>query len=332
MRRAIASLVLSLLASCVPAGIPGENDSVYAHTSTLCPGCHELDAFAAGGRYSVTVTLGFAPPLGCSGDGFDVQGSGAAEDVASESALSGCGRTVTFSAPHPGIATLVVLRPGETYPLDRIPLPIVAADRVSFRHDTLTSWSPLELDHIVLPVGAYLDISPTVFGNGEPIVHDPSQVTFTFEGAVSEDPNDGAALFGPRPDHVLVSATEVGSGTVQAQVGDATGTLSVDVVSPEAIDSPERWCNLEEHCDGLDNDCDGAVDETGDDGCVFYLATATCDAGRCTNIECFAGYGDCDDQPGCEVVLSNDADNCGACGNACADGEVCTDSACAPGP
>jgi hypothetical protein len=57
---------------------------------------------------------------------------------------------------------------------------------------------------------------------------------------------------------------------------------------------------------------------------------ATCSNGAC-GIACTVGYGDCDANAanGCETALTTPAD-CGACGSACAAGELCTTGACAP--
>lgn len=64
--------------------------------------------------------------------------------------------------------------------------------------------------------------------------------------------------------------------------------------------------------------------------CVLPNATPVCFAGACIVATCNAGYGDCDnDQKSCETNLSNDAKNCGKCGNKCAAGEVCTNGKCA---
>ena len=308
IRLSIAFFALTLVAGCVPPGIPGENGRAYFQTGSLCVAvCDDLPRFAAGGSYSVVVRLDSSSS--CGGADFSVEGSGVAEDVSSEPGTFGCSWVTTFSAPRAGTATFEVLQTGDTEPIDYLSLYVVDADDVRFRHETIAPWSPLDFDHVVMPVGAYLDVSPSVFGAGEPLLYDPTRVDFAFEGTVSEDPNEDVNAFASGPDHVVVSATEIGSGTVRAQVGDVTGTLSIEVVSPDAIDS-SRWCDLEEHCDGLDNDCDGAVDETGGDGCILpFISSATCDAGRCTNIECFGSHGDCDDRPGCET---DSLERCGA--------------------
>jgi hypothetical protein len=57
-----------------------------------------------------------------------------------------------------------------------------------------------------------------------------------------------------------------------------------------------------------------------------------CAAGSCVNATspCSAGYADCDGDTsnGCEVDVSSDSVNCGACGNICATGQVCSQGQC----
>lgn len=78
-----------------------------------------------------------------------------------------------------------------------------------------------------------------------------------------------------------------------------------------------------ELCDGKDNNCNGAIDEN-----AQYMVDNG--SGKCINgvivIEkCSSHYADCDNdfRNGCETDLNSSQQNCGACGNACSDLEIC---------
>ena len=90
---------------------------------------------------------------------------------------------------------------------------------------------------------------------------------------------------------------------------------------------------------------DGDPDHCGscDNACTYANATATCSMGQCELGNCAPGFFDCDGIPatGCEVDLQNDPQNCGGCGNDCANVfpnsqttcalGVCHTSGCQPG-
>jgi alpha-tubulin suppressor-like RCC1 family protein len=96
----------------------------------------------------------------------------------------------------------------------------------------------------------------------------------------------------------------------------------------------QRYPDQAESCDGLDGDCDGAIDEApASSGCESVAHAASgCSQGACA-IACDPGFEDCDDAyaTGCEVDLQNDPLNCGGCGNACdgpGESATCTDGVC----
>ena len=87
-------------------------------------------------------------------------------------------------------------------------------------------------------------------------------------------------------------------------------------------------------CNGLDDDCNGAID--GDAAALLCLPpasfrTATCDIGACTFSACNAGRGDCDATlPNCETDTNTSNAHCGACGSPCAARNACTSGVCTP--
>ncbi len=105
--------------------------------------------------------------------------------------------------------------------------------------------------------------------------------------------------------------------------------------------SPER-------CNGRDDDCDGAIDES-DPMSPICASGQTCRAGACVasgscsvDSDCASGQrctaGMCTTSGGCPagttacggacVNLASDARNCGACGSSCAAGQACVMGAC----
>ncbi|MEZ4407046.1 MAG: hypothetical protein R3A52_11285 [Polyangiales bacterium] len=64
--------------------------------------------------------------------------------------------------------------------------------------------------------------------------------------------------------------------------------------------------------------------------CSLPNATAGCAGGACTVAACATGWGNCDGAAanGCETNTTNSTAHCGACGNACPTGQVCSGSRC----
>jgi len=144
-------------------------------------------------------------------------------------------------------------------------------------------------------------------------------------------------------------STCVGMSCGADQTCGPSGCRPVDVAPAEL----EEWrgppsagdagCLDTEICNGVDDDCDGMVDEDFDlmsdpmncGGCGvicdFRNATGSCQAGSCRITACNMGFEDCDMMGGngCETDL-NDPMSCGSCTNRCRNPDrLCCSMACA---
>lgn len=74
-----------------------------------------------------------------------------------------------------------------------------------------------------------------------------------------------------------------------------------------------------EACDGIDDDCNGVVDDFATLVCADGSTLASCVSGGCAIEECEQNKGNCNAlaSDGCERDLTSDLANCGACGRSC---------------
>ena len=97
----------------------------------------------------------------------------------------------------------------------------------------------------------------------------------------------------------------------------------------------DRFPGALEPCNGIDDDCDTAIDEGtyATLTCAAPHATTACTAGTCHQVGCDSGYRDCDGAAanGCEANLLSDQTHCGSCTTVCGAAHVCTGGACVPG-
>ncbi len=71
------------------------------------------------------------------------------------------------------------------------------------------------------------------------------------------------------------------------------------------------------HCGAVGNNCYENF-YAGDRADKIH-AEIQCMGGQCVIGDCWTGYADCDNEPGCEALIMSDAMNCGKCQNACVD-------------
>jgi hypothetical protein len=64
--------------------------------------------------------------------------------------------------------------------------------------------------------------------------------------------------------------------------------------------------------------------------CNLPHATSGCANGNCTILACTSGWANCNGiaEDGCEVDVTSDLNNCGACNNVCTGGKTCVNSSC----
>lgn len=91
---------------------------------------------------------------------------------------------------------------------------------------------------------------------------------------------------------------------------------------PECVPGPKV-------CNGIDDDCNGLIDD-GPRPCDLHNAETTeCISGECMIVSCVPGYDDCAEEiDGCETRIVDRHAQCGACDKRCGPDEVCDHDEC----
>jgi hypothetical protein len=106
-----------------------------------------------------------------------------------------------------------------------------------------------------------------------------------------------------------------GGGVCSTRCEDGFGDCNGDAGDGCEIDLESEMA----HCGACDNACPEPAN-----------ALAVCAEGSCGLGQCVPGFANCDEQAdnGCEVDTNTDAAHCGACGQACDNGQICANGAC----
>jgi hypothetical protein len=129
----------------------------------------------------------------------------------------------------------------------------------------------------------------------------------------------------------------IDNGNPGGGVACATGQQGICSAGTTSCISGAVACNRNqspstETCDGIDQNCNGTIDDGAAASCAIPPhGTASCTGAVCGIASCNAGFGDCNGltPDGCEINTSTNSNNCGTCGHVCSGGAACSGGTCA---
>jgi alpha-tubulin suppressor-like RCC1 family protein len=139
--------------------------------------------------------------------------------------------------------------------------------------------------------------------------------------------DDGWAAVGATTGGFCTVAGRTAEGGCPVNWTNRNPATSADCDDSDATRNPGKT----EPCNGIDDDCDGTVDDGASALCGATSAQTACLSGRCAVTACAMGFSDCDGSPanGCEVNTASSVTDCGACGVRCPIGS-CSAGLCSP--
>lgn len=319
MKRSLLALVLIALPACGPYGLPGDFQQAAFETDKLCADCRYLRAHVVGGRYSVGV--GLLDEV-CPGEGWSVDSGGTPSTFTLADDEWACSGTLRFTAESVGPLRLTA-RDADGNVLDTIGLSVVEPERLAIVRATYDPWTSIDAPTLRVPQGLLVEVEAVASTATSPARLDRRLVTWALDGDAAE-----LRRAFPWDDAIRVYAAREGTSTLTATLPGLDAALAIEVVPANEADPESSLCRASaEICDGVDNNCDGVVDEIAFNCWVDGSNIITCEDGACVNSGCMAGFADCDGDELCEASLS-DPTSCGACGVTCGDAEMCEDGVC----
>jgi hypothetical protein len=177
-----------------------------------------------------------------------------------------------------------------------------------------------------IPAGTYA----LFYAINENLVHVSKNVIVksdesTALGEISFCPAKKADAVGPELQTTIDNECPTESQAPECVDNDKDGV----VAAKDCNDNDERIRpGAPESCDGMDNNCNGKIDDLG----TVWIENGEgiCQNGAIAVKSCDKGFADCDAKPGngCETDIMRDNDNCGACGNVCPSSEICVAGIC----